>query len=104
METLAKALAYSLLIVAVAGVVVYLLHGVYRFFRYLDERYPRIWLFLGAALVLLALLLDALRSTVFALLAATAGLLLGAIGGVLWWLDRRDGTPRGDGSRPSAES
>lgn len=97
METLFKAFVYSLLIVIATAGIIYLLHLVYGLFRYLEARYPRIWLLVGAGLVLLALLLDRFQWTVYALLSATAGLLLATIGGVLWWLEYRDDRSRSRG-------
>lgn len=89
MKILATAIAYAIFIVSVVWLSIYALSLVSEFLRFVDRRYPKVWVLGGITLVFVGVVFDSFALTVMALLCAIMGLLLVAIGGLVWWLDRR---------------
>jgi hypothetical protein len=96
METLTSSLLYALGIIGVTGLLIFLLALVYQILRFIDRRLPRIWLVIGPIMVVAGIAIEYFRLTAVSLLVCTAGLLLMTIGGLLWWLERRDATDKGE--------
>jgi len=98
METLTSSLLYALGIIGITGFLIFMLAMVYQLLRFIDRRLPRIWLVLGPLMVVAGVAVEYFRLTAVSLLVCTAGMLLIAIGGLLWWLDGRDGDSRSGGN------
>jgi len=97
METLTSSLLYALGIIGVAGVLIFLLAMMYQLLRFIDRRLPRIWLVIGPLMVVAGVGVEYFRLTAVSLLVCTAGMLLIAIGALLWWMEGRDGSRDGGG-------
>jgi hypothetical protein len=82
---LVQALAYALGAVAAVAGLVYVAWSVYRLLALADRRYPKVWLLIGLGCVFLGVALEYLGLTPVSLLMAVAGLLLLAVGAILWW-------------------
>lgn len=89
MKILATAIAYAIFIVSVVWLFIYTLSLISEFLRFVDKHYPKVWVLGGMSMVFVGVLFDGFQFTVMALLCAIIGMLLVAIGGLVWWLDRR---------------
>ena len=94
MKILATAIAYSIFIVSVVWLFIYALSLISEFLRFVDKRFPKVWVLGGISLVLVGVVLGSYQHTVMALLCAIMGMLLVAIGGLVWWLGRRQSLER----------